>query len=768
MDVKLLGVGVVVLLNKFYIEFGVHPLDIDTTTLASYSSYLMQHHLMQNKRPGQWSPNLLPMYGALKSSATGGLTMVTRTSADSTNEKELPINSHLLPDNEEKGECVLDYDVNSLYPGAGLFDLPFGPGYFSLRPQINKLASNDNFLFNNQLDEYSHNVMESKESQAVQYLSLVEHSNAKRVYSSFHAGPGQLVFGKTHKRYVDLTVLGPKAGQITVIQFHEKSHQTHAASHDIKCRYNFNNKDIDYNFQTQFADDENKRYAEFLSMHLKEHITIEYKTYNECDFFHGNSYAWKDKTANCLSPKEYLLTHNYKDDCLFKPDWLKLKLLTQDELMNKIQNSDQCDTSFVVLEKGAKENADDEIADQFAFCLQRSSPTIDELGSEAFNLAKEIVECNTEQRENECKSEFETRIAQMATDYLKNRVDAEFTMTRKSFHKDQCLPVSYFKWLLKHRNLTNIKILHYIHYEPKTWGRPYLKKLLQKRRKLKKAGEGDSLLAFILKILSNAFYGQTLMEKNKYHKYTYATEEHLKYNPPLKAININLLTLIKKNESDFSFLYNLKYPLTNAKINNLMQVGCTILGYSRKIFYHQIFTFLRLLDKRKIELCYLDTDSVMFFSASVDIKKCVKKGKEKEFEVASKKWLFENPNSTETQAGLMKLEGCFQSAYFLCVKNYVLIPFPETEQERIVKSKGNARVIQKKMPDSAFYTSKLKRKIGLDSENDDPTLYFQHYALHPTMSEEICISVKRRKMANAINCKRRMTEVNNFFFKKKI
>ena len=100
MDVNLLGRAVIKLLEKFYTQFNVHPLDVNKTTIASYVGYLLQNHLMVNKRIGQWSPNILPMYSALKDAATGGLTMVTRHSAGGNNKFECKINSHLFPTND--------------------------------------------------------------------------------------------------------------------------------------------------------------------------------------------------------------------------------------------------------------------------------------------------------------------------------------------------------------------------------------------------------------------------------------------------------------------------------------------------------------------------------------------------------------------------------------------------------------------------------------------------------------------------------------------
>ena len=137
----------------------------------------------------------------------------------------------------------------------------------------------------------------------------------------------------------------------------------------------------------------------------------------------------------------------------------------------------------------------------------------------------------------------------------------------------------------------------------------------------------------------------------------------------------------------------------------------------------------------------------MLFQASPDIRDCVAPEKLEQFDKEKEK-IYVDPNSLQTQAGKLKQEGFFQSGFFKSPKCYVLNPFFELE-ERIVKSKGLAREIREKIPDKSF---KIKRKA-------DTELFYQHYSLHPSISECVYISLKRKKMSNAINCKRIMTEV---------
>ena len=772
MDVNLLGRAVIKLLEKFYTQFNVHPLDVNKTTIASYVGYLLQNHLMVNKRIGQWSPNILPMYSALKDAATGGLTMVTRHSADGNNKFECKINSHLFPTNDIQGQGVAVFDIASLYPSSCLFNLPFGPGYFSLRLKISN--ETQPLIYNNKYDNYTHNLFNSKECEVVQYLSLVEYANSLRVFSAFHSGPGQIVFGKTLKRYKDLCVLN-NSGEITFIQFHERSHLVSNTSHSLKCKYytKAKNKQLEYNYETTLADDENMRYAEYLTKHIPE-LNIKYKVYNECDFFHGNFYAFKNKTVQYASPKEYLLAQGYEKECVFKPDWLNTPCMTENFLLDKIFNTTECDNGYVVIEKGATEEANDLISKQFAFCLQRHSPSIDDLGPQAYELAKEIVEENVVCRENESEDQYKNRLNVAVIKFLNNRIKSKFTLTRQSYKSDSALPVIFFKWLEKNRGiLKTTKIIHYIHYEARNYLKGFVYQLLQDRHTINLEKGPNDLGASNLKVASNAGYGQYMMEKSRYHKFTYAYDESLKRCPPTNANSINLLSAVKREDSKVSFLYHLKYSLSNSLIRNLLQVGAMILGYSRVIFYTKILTLLKLLDPKKAELCYLDTDSVMFFLASSNLKLCVKKGQEAEFENLSKSQLFVDPTSKFTQAGLMKMEGYYQAGFFKCIKNYILLPFSNTNEKKVTKCKAMARVIKNQIPNESFLVSNRKRKMETAKSNctyNEPPikkqkmlsrekLFFQHYSLHPTMGEQMVISKKRRKMPNSINCKRRMTKV---------
>ena len=283
----------------------------------------------------------------------------------------------------------------------------------------------------------------------------------------------------------------------------------------------------------------------------------------------------KVDNVNYPSARTYLESH-HPQDCLFKPRWLDDPVIKVDTLLDKIMNTEECDAGFVVVQKGARELANDEISKLFGFCLQKNSPKPSELGPEAILLAKEIVGKNIYKRPDEEPDTYNQRIARHVVQYLKNRVKTDFTLTRQSFVTDQCLPVPYFKFLVKKRGmLPSVKILHYIHYEGRSWASNFMKSLLQDRHDLILAGFKNGLGEKIAKLTANSYYGQTMMERNKFHRYTYANDSHLRKKPAFTATNISLLGAVKKNIKSntkkkkldkYSLMYLVKYPETNTKI----------------------------------------------------------------------------------------------------------------------------------------------------------------------------------------------------------
>ena len=92
-----------------------------------------------------------------------------------------------------------------------------------------------------------------------------------------------------------------------------------------------------------------------------------------------------------------------------------------------------------------------------------------------------------------------------------------------------------------------------------------------------------------------------------------------------------------------------------AKLLNTHQISGCILGVSKVIFYEHIRSLLELLDPRKAEICYLDTDSIIIATSEQELEDCVEEGFKDEYARRSP-GLFVDESSSRHQTGKLKLE----------------------------------------------------------------------------------------------------------------
>ena len=198
-------------------------------------------------------------------------------------------------------------------------------------------------------------------------------------------------------------------------------------------------------------------------------------------------------------------------------------------------------------------------------------------------------------------------------------------------------------------------------------------------------------------------------------------------------------------------VFQAKHDQKEKQIENLAHVGAMILGHSRAIIYYQIFIFYKYIKPSMGENLYIDTDSMMWALGDIDFKNCIKPELLSEFEKVTAD-MFVDPEAEKTQAGKLKLEGFYKSGFFKCVKNYTLIPFEEPvvgtkKLKKVVKSKGMPKKVRAHMTEDFFKTNSFVSE----------KLFFQNFKLHPTVgSEQMIISLQKRKMTNALNCKRKL------------
>jgi len=588
-------------------------------------------------------------------------------------------------------------------------------------------------------DRRTSKLLESDESVAIQYLQTVTYKDALRCHSQFGAGPGQAVFGRSGRKRVDgLFLQAP--GVWRIVQVHEAGHLSQRG-HETWCRF-FRGVGHVYNSDTRISDEENLGYARHLSSALPE-ISIEYETISECVFKHGNPLKCGRGTDARMVLKKW-----HKDDCVFKPDWLVGRdLIPAKELVERLespQSEQETAASFVVIRAGARETADDIVSKITGFCLQRSTPTPDELGEAALDVVRASLE--------------EAGASGCPRAYLQSRCEnGPFTMLRKSFHRDICLSVSNLRWLQKYRGLENVEIVHYIHYECRDYLTEFIVGLLQDRHDLIRAGKKASLDATILKIEANAIFGSTLMERSRYPRFTIAAEHWLHKQ---RVENIDNLTVVGATEHKGrpSLLYLVQRSQKGCRIRNLIQQGALILANSRNVFFHQLFCLLELFDPRKVQLTYADTDSLFLFCDDLELRNCVLPERLEEFDNLAPH-IFEDPGAAKTQCGLHKVETTAHAGLFRCIKSYSLLAFEG--ESNVVKCRGMCSRIRKAMPQSSFLVPRpCEESEGEPLPRKRRRLYFQNLGMQPSQAGEVLITLKRRTMTSALNTKRRLCAVS--------
>jgi len=143
----------------------------------------------------------------------------------------------------------------------------------------------------------------------------------------------------------------------------------------------------------------------------------------------------------------------------------------------------------------------------------------------------------------------------------------------------------------------------------------------------------------------------------------------------------------------------------------------------------------------------------------MELRNCVLPEKLAEFDRISK-YIFESCDSEESQAGLHKLEACVQIGLFKCLKTYCLFPFESESgdpEARATKCRGLTRGIRREMKTDCFLVP-VPAAAAEGGERPEK-VYFNNVSMAPSLSGQVFISVKRRCMTNALNTKRRLSEV---------
>jgi len=202
----------------------------------------------------------------------------------------------------------------------------------------------------------------------------------------------------------------------------------------------------------------------------------------------------------------------------------------------------------------------------------------------------------------------------------------------------------------------------------------------------------------------------------------------------------------EKPNSELLFL--LTAPEPDRESLNTAQMGATILGASRVIFYQHILDLLNVLDPAKAECAYMDTDSLVLYIDGTDLEDSVLTSAKKHFDEVLVDTIFGDGQGELVPHSKLKLEGKYRQAWFRGMKSYYLKDeMGKGEGTDTVRARSVVRSIQAKMTPELFYMT----------ESGTHTL--NNYAIRPTPSMDMTITRQSRRNATCINYKRHLLKV---------
>ena len=117
---------------------------------------------------------------------------------------------------------------------------------------------------------------------------------------------------------------------------------------------------------------------------------------------------------------------------------------------------------------------------------------------------------------------------------------------------------------------------------------------------------------------------------------------------------ITLLGVLAKENTYPTLLYCVTVNQPDQEICNISQWSSQILNASRSIFLGKILTLLRVTDPGRVEICYTDTDSVIYAASSEQFKDQLREEYKKHYEEIAL-FLFGDPESLTEQSGTFKV-----------------------------------------------------------------------------------------------------------------
>ena len=196
----------------------------------------------------------------------------------------------------------------------------------------------------------------------------------------------------------------------------------------------------------------------------------------------------------------------------------------------------------------------------------------------------------------------------------------------------------------------------------------------------------------------------------------------------------------KRQKFDYHFLYALTLSGKERPVVNNLPGAVAVLSNSKKIFLGHIHNMLVCSDPRLTELCYIDTDSCIFSMTHGSWEECLLPDKVERWNSLG---VMADESGPLSCHGQMKCEGMYTGGLFKTLKIYRL--FDSRAGANYTRCKGVNRYLAEQLEDADF-----------DADNEQSTVV-SRTCLRPSASGQILMTRESRKLAVALNFKRKVT-----------
>jgi hypothetical protein len=395
------------------------------------------------------------------------------------------------------------------------------------------------------------NFLESEEAAVVQYLIAGGHSEytrdarrdpPSRVCSSFHAGPGQQVFGCGPTQRCDLLMvflndpLNLTEQKPVVLEYHNyHGSYRHYEGHIETCP--FEGMPYRPTDASSLFDKFRRRLATAFSLVHPENVIFNYSVSTTCDYEHGaKSFPSLRSSPSSLSETHYSSIRELIASELSNEIWAKhpSRWIYKSRLLESI--IDGSETGFVTLIGGEETtemvrahlpHGEPDAGENFGFCVQNFAPPLHLL---SMHTRQQIIDYFG--WGDACENGGTEQLKKFLKD-LPSR-----TLNSSTFHSEETISTAYLQWLIKTRGFKNFTITHFLHYRFADYNKDYLEPLLQKRHEFKK--EGNIVGAECAKLLGNGDFGYKGLEACNYDDTRLMTDVSFHANRKKTLLHVSL------------------------------------------------------------------------------------------------------------------------------------------------------------------------------------------------------------------------------------